>query len=363
MGQSSSLLVLGVFKTEVLLDCDDPAYQNVLLEQFWERIEKLSQQDKLSKFCMDAGFLSVVENVQYFMSKDTGHLTQFHSAACREYILSREDEASHLKGWIQGNTKIGPVLEVATRYLHGKYAVDIRIWSLKRDNTHSGVRISHGSYKFVMNLNNNDTEIPEDQLEEFAVKQNAKKYCMPIEGKRNHKEEIFLILHQESFPWKERIGSILNKGNTLSSNMRYRRKQRFFFVIHNMCIEKKTERFISVVKENLQSQFTQSTHWSDARWRACLEARGGEKRIFQYCIDASRTIVYFRALDGHLGHIVIDLSLQDNVVIPSNFFQDIYVQSAFYHQLWINTWRSKIEHETDSILPACWFYGQKSQGS
>ena len=29
------------------------------LQQYEERIEKLSQQDKLSKFCMDAGFLSV----------------------------------------------------------------------------------------------------------------------------------------------------------------------------------------------------------------------------------------------------------------------------------------------------------------
>ena len=33
--------------------------------------------------------------------------------------------------------------------------------SLNRDNTHSWVRISHGSKKFVMNLNNNETEIPE----------------------------------------------------------------------------------------------------------------------------------------------------------------------------------------------------------
>ena len=36
--------------------------------------------------------------------------------------------------------------------------------SLSRDNTHSWVRISHGSNEFVMNLNNNESEIPEDQL-------------------------------------------------------------------------------------------------------------------------------------------------------------------------------------------------------
>ena len=55
MGQSSSLLVLSVLKTEVPLDCDDPANKDLLLQQYGERIEKLSQQDKFCKFCMDAG--------------------------------------------------------------------------------------------------------------------------------------------------------------------------------------------------------------------------------------------------------------------------------------------------------------------
>ena len=43
MGQS---IVLIVIKTEALLDCDDPAYQNFLLQQYEERIERLSQQDR-----------------------------------------------------------------------------------------------------------------------------------------------------------------------------------------------------------------------------------------------------------------------------------------------------------------------------
>ena len=54
MGQSSSALVLSAIKTEVPLDNDDPAYKIFLLQQYGERIEKLSQQVKLSKFCMDA---------------------------------------------------------------------------------------------------------------------------------------------------------------------------------------------------------------------------------------------------------------------------------------------------------------------
>ena len=195
-----------------------------LLQQYGERNEKLSQQDKLSKFCMDAGFLSVVENGQYFMTKDTGDLTQFNTVACREYTLPREDEASQPKGWIQWNTKIGPVLEVTTSYLHGKHGVEIRIWSLNKDNTHSWVRISHGSNKFVMNLNNNETEISDYQLEEYALKLSAEDFDADRRQKQNHKEENLPALHQESFPLKEGIGSILNQGNILSSIMRYRRK-------------------------------------------------------------------------------------------------------------------------------------------
>ena len=51
---------------------------------------------------------------------------------------------------------------------------------------------------------------------------------------------------------------------------------------------------------------------------------GGNKERFQYCTDASGTIVYFRALQGHSGRNLFDPSLQDNVIIHSNFFQYIY---------------------------------------
>ena len=66
------------------------------------------------------------------------------------------------------------------------------------------------------------------------------------------------------------------------------------------------------VKENLQNQFPQSIYCSDDRWKVCLAAGGGAKE------DSST------ALQGHSGRNLIDPSLQDNVVIPSNFFQHIY---------------------------------------
>ena len=57
MGQS---MVLNAINAEVLLDSDDPSIKIFSWQQYGERIEKLSQQDKMSNFCLDAGFLNVV---------------------------------------------------------------------------------------------------------------------------------------------------------------------------------------------------------------------------------------------------------------------------------------------------------------
>ena len=201
-------IVLNEIKAEVLLENDIPSHQNLLLQRYEERIKLYSHENKVSKFCMDAGFMRIVEVGRNFMTKDTGDFGQFRAVACREYTLPRE-AASQPKGSIQGNTKIGPVLEVATSYLHGKHGVEVRIMFLSRDNTHSWVRISYGTNQFVMNLNNNETEIPEDQLEEYAFKLSAK-------------DSACLALHRKSYPLKEGIGLRLNQGNILSPNTRYR---------------------------------------------------------------------------------------------------------------------------------------------
>ena len=180
MGQS---IVLSEIKAEVPLENDIPSHQNLLLQRYEERIKLLSQENKVSKFCMDAGFIHVVEVGQYFMTKDTGDFRRFHTVACREYTLPKDDGSSQPRGGIQGNTRIGPVLEVATSCLYGKHGVEIRIWSLSEDNTHSWVRISHGSTKFVMDSNNNDTEVPEDQPEEQALQLNVKDFACRSKAK------------------------------------------------------------------------------------------------------------------------------------------------------------------------------------
>ena len=111
MGQS---IVLSEIKAEVSFHNENPSHHQIKWQQYEERIKPLSHERKVSKFCMDAGFVHVVEVGQYFMTKDTVDFRQFRAVACREHTLPRDDESSQPRGWIQGNTRIGPVLEVTT---------------------------------------------------------------------------------------------------------------------------------------------------------------------------------------------------------------------------------------------------------
>ena len=78
------------------------------------------------------------------------------------------------------------------------------------------------------------------------------------------------------------------------------------------------------MKENLQNQFHHLFIGLTVDGKHAWQQEEDEKRRFQYCTDASGTIVYFRPLHGHSGRNLIVSFLQDNVIIPSNFFQYIY---------------------------------------
>ena len=58
--------------------------------------------------------------------------------------------------------------------------------------------------------------------------------------------------------------------------------------------------------------------------REAWQEGGGNKKRYQYCTDSSGVILYLRSLQRHSGRNLIDLTLQDNVVVPSNFFQYIH---------------------------------------
>ena len=54
-----------------------------------------------------------------------------------------------MRGWIRGNTKIGPVLDLTVCFDQGRYGIEIMIESLFQNRTVSWVRIANGINKFV----------------------------------------------------------------------------------------------------------------------------------------------------------------------------------------------------------------------
>ena len=274
-GQS---IVLSEINAEVPLENDIPSHQNLLLQRYEERIEMLSQENKVRKFCMDVGFIHVVEIGQYFMTKDTGE--QFFARACREYTLPRSDASSQPKGWIQGNTRLGPVLEVTTSYLYGKHGIEISIWSLSEDNSQSWVRISHGSNKFVIDSNHNNTDVPadlpEEQASQLIVKDFAARSKAKTKPQRREPVDLPSIIPMNGRKWID-----IEPGDSSLSAYEISKKV-INLLRHSQTVQREDDGAVQFwkIKNYLRNQFPQVQYWSDDRWKIMLGSRRrSEKEI------------------------------------------------------------------------------------
>ena len=79
-------------------------------QEYERKFEQLSEDQKLSKLCSDAG-LKLVEREQYFFSLEAEEGQQMQHS-CREYTLPRNEERTRVRGWIRSKTRIGPVLNI-----------------------------------------------------------------------------------------------------------------------------------------------------------------------------------------------------------------------------------------------------------
>ena len=318
VGQS---IVLGEIKAEVPVHDEEPRDDQIILQQYVQQVESLSPENKLSKFCKEAGFMRVVEVGQYFVTRDAGEFQQ--TVACREYTLPRDDQASQPKGWIRGNMRIGPVLEITTSFQHLKNGIEIRIKSMNEDDSHSWVRISNGTVKYVNDSIEDDTENLADSQEEEGVPTSSG--VVAARSKAKAKPQPRKSTGTTTIPLCERkwIDIEPSKQDLESYDLS---KKVVNLLRHNQKLHREEDGAIQFykIKFHLRDHHSQIQNWSDDRWIACLAAGGGSKRRYQYCSDNLGSIIYLRALQGHSGSNLIDPLLQDNVVIQRGFFQHIY---------------------------------------
>ena len=206
--------------------------------------------------------------------------------ACREYTLPRDESSSEPKGWIRGNTKIGPVLEVTTCFLQGKYGVEIRIESINKDNSHSWVRISHGLNKLVTNLNNKDQddheqETSEMQFEDYALKLNAGDFARRSKAKAKPQRRTSASPSTKTFSIGERTWTDIEPQEHSLSD--YSVSKKLINLLRHGSLPRKEDGAIEFwrIKDYLQNHFfVYSQHWSDDRWKKSMAGGGGNKKNF-----------------------------------------------------------------------------------
>ena len=288
VGQS---IVLSEVKAEDPLHDEDPMNDQIIWQQYIQQVESLSPESKVSRFCKEAGFMRVVEVGQYFVTKDTGDLRQFHSVACREYTLPRNDPSSQAKGWTQGNMRIGPVLEVTTNFENFKYGIEVRIGSVNKDNSHSWVRISYGTVKYVIDSIQDNTEIPADPQEEQILQTSTNVVAARSKAKAKPQPRE-LVGTTATIPIHERrwIDIEPSEQNLASYDLS---KKVINLLRHNQKLHREEDGAIQFykIKFHLRDHHSQIQNWSDDRWKACLAAGGGSKRRYQYCSDYLGSII------------------------------------------------------------------------
>ena len=85
-GQS---IVLGKIKAKVPVQDKGLEDAQILMQNYFQQVNSLSPENRLDKFCKEAGFMSVVEVGQYFVTRNASE------------FVHTDNPASKPKGWIK----------------------------------------------------------------------------------------------------------------------------------------------------------------------------------------------------------------------------------------------------------------------
>ena len=183
---------------------------------------------------------------------------------------SPDDESSQPKGWIQGDTRIGPILEVTT-VIFGENT------ELKLE---SGLRVKTililGS-EILMEQKNmwliQITTTPADLLEEQASQSSVKVVAARSKAKAKPQNRETVEL-PSTVPMNERKWIGIEPAE--SSLSAYEVSQKVVNLLrHCQTIQREDDGAVQFwrIKFYLRNQFPQNQYLSDDRWKTCLESK------------------------------------------------------------------------------------------
>ena len=173
----------------------------------------------------------------------------------------------------EGTPKLDPYWKLQPVASHGKYGVEIRIVSMNKGNSHSWVRISHGSNKLVTNLNNNEQETSEVQFEEFALKTNVLAFACRSKAKAKPQRREPAGSSTRTIPIGERTWTDVEPGEYPISDHEVSKK--LIRLLRHGILPGEDDGAIEFwrIKDDLQKYFLHCHHWSDE-----VEEHHGKRR-------------------------------------------------------------------------------------
>ena len=212
---------------------------------------------------------------------------------CREYTLPRDQETSRAEGWIRGNAKIEPVLEVKVCYHQGRSCIDFMIESCFGDRTVSWVRVVNGINKYVTETSE---EIPVESIELVRTGK--------LVAKAEPRPKPAVTLSPLSIPIRDRKlidfnPETFNQGCFAVSKFMIR------LLRHEGTTLREDDGALRIddLIEKFKVKFVGTSEWTVDAWTAFLAKAGGPKKSFQCCLnpDSSKHFLYFRASQGYSG--------------------------------------------------------------
>ena len=324
-GQSDPLFVPSVMKTHIHLT-DDPAQPE----------EDLLQQDRVSKFLYwckipHHSWSRTVFSWRKTLKNSHNSQNQWPAAS---YTLPRDESFIWTKRvWIRVNTKIGPVLEVTTCCLQGKYGVEIRIESMnKKPFLLVGQNFLTAWISWSRNLKQQGAR------RRLCVEIEYTCFCEADQRlKQNHKD-VFLPAHpQKTYTyWWKNLGPKLNHKIIRSPITQYRRK------LINLL------RHGSLPRED-DGAINSGDHKIIFRTILCILGIGLMKsgraswqeetrKDFTIVLIFSGENTYLRALQGQTGRNLIDPALQKQCLDSGRFFKSRRMCNQFYIPSSIQDW-------------------------
>ena len=154
--------------------------------------------------------------------------------------------------------------------LRAEYGVEIRIMSFNKDNSHSWVRISHGSNKLVTNLNNNEQETSEMQFEEHALKLNASDFACRSKAKAKSQRREPTSSSTRTTLIGERTWIEVEPGKYSISD--YSVSKKLIHLLRHGSPPRDNDGAIEFwrIKDNHQKCFPYCPHWTDDKWKKSL---------------------------------------------------------------------------------------------